>query len=57
MKEPYEAFDYSNQEEIEAFLENISVQLNQMNRSQMKSISSLYTLCQQVEADSYPTKL
>jgi hypothetical protein len=57
MKETYEAFDYSNKEEIEAFLENIAVQLNQMNRLQMKSISSLYALCQQVETGFYSTKL
>jgi len=57
MKETYAAFDYSNREEIAAFLDSISVQLNQMNRSQIKSISSLYTLCQQVENDFYPTKL
>jgi DNA-binding transcriptional MerR regulator len=51
MKETYEAFDYSNREDIERFLDNIHVQLNQMNRSQIKSISSLYKLCQLVETD------
>lgn len=56
MKETYAAFDYSKHEEIAAFLDNISVQLNQMNRSQIQSISSLYTLCQQIETDFYPTK-
>jgi len=57
MQETFEAFDYSNREEIESFLDNISVQLNQMNRSQINSISSLYTLCKQVETDFYPANL
>ena len=53
MKETYEAFDYSNRVEIERFLEELLVQLNQMNRLQMKSLLALYKLCQQVEANSY----
>jgi len=57
MQETYAAFDYSNREEIATFLANISDQLNQMNRSQINSISSLYTLCKQVETDFYPAKL
>lgn len=50
MQETYAAFDYSNREEITRFLDNIAVQLNQMNRLQIKGISALYELCQQVEA-------
>jgi DNA-binding transcriptional MerR regulator len=57
MQETYASFDYTNREEIARFLDSISVQLNQMNRSQIHSISSLYTLCKQVEADFYPVKL
>ncbi len=53
MQETYAAFDYSNRDEIAAFLDSISVQLNQMNRLQIKSISALYTLCQQIESDCY----
>lgn len=57
MQETYEAFDYSNHKDIEIFLNNIESQLNQMNRSQIRSISALYTLCQQVETDSYTIKI
>ncbi len=53
MKETYEAFDYSNRAEISKFLDNLSIQLNQMNRLQIKSISALYKLCRQVEANHF----
>jgi DNA-binding transcriptional MerR regulator len=57
MQETYEAFDYSNRDEIVKFLDNISIQLNQMNRLQIKSISALYKLCQQVETNFFePSK-
>jgi DNA-binding transcriptional MerR regulator len=55
MKETYEAFDYSSRDEIAKFLGNISGQLNQMNRLQIKSISALYKLCQQVETNHFET--
>ncbi len=55
MQETYETFDYSNRVEIAKFLDNISVQLNQMNRLQIKSISALYKLCEQVETGVYTT--
>jgi DNA-binding transcriptional MerR regulator len=53
MKETYEAFDYSNRAEIEKFLDDLSNQLNQMNRLQMKGIFALYKLCQQVETNLF----
>lgn len=49
MQATYEAFDYSNREDIARFLDQIAVQLNQMNRQQIKGISALEQLCQQIE--------
>lgn len=49
MQETYEAFDYSNREDIARFLDQIANQLNQMNRHQIKGYSALYQLCQKVE--------
>lgn len=53
MQETYEAFDYSNYDDIAKFLDNISIQLNQMNRLQIKSIYALYKLCHQVEINLF----
>lgn len=53
MQETYEAFDYSNYDDIAKFLDNISIQLDQMNRLQIKGIYALYKLCQQVEINLF----
>ncbi|MFS0722436.1 MerR family transcriptional regulator [Paenibacillus sp. 1P07SE] len=53
MQETYAAFDYTNDEEIGAFLDNIRSQLDQMNRMQIRSISALDKLCRQVESGCY----
>ena len=55
MQETYQAFDFSNHKEIEAFLEKVRQQLNLMNRLQIRSISALDKLCQQVESVHFNT--
>ena len=50
MQQAYVAFDFTNYASIEAFLEQIRGQLNRMNRMQIRSISALDKLCQQVES-------
>ncbi|WP_020616408.1 MerR family transcriptional regulator [Paenibacillus daejeonensis] len=53
MQETYQAFDFSNHKEIKAFLEKVRQQLDIMNRLQIRSISALDKLCQQVESGQF----
>ncbi|GBF77356.1 hypothetical protein PA598K_05902 [Paenibacillus sp. 598K] len=50
MQETYAAFDFADHASIEAFLAQVRGQLDRMNRLQIRSISALDKLCQQVES-------
>lgn len=55
IKEAYQNFNRSNENEVNSLIENITKRINEINRLQMRAIAAVCSLCQQVEDNQFYT--